>query len=172
MEQGVAMKGCGRGWWSWRERSRVAEPSSRFCSPFQKRNLGCGCPVLAFCARACPERSRRGGNDAADTITGIMSRLQRFYGAGHLHFITCSCYRRMPLLRSARRRDRFLTIVEQARKRYRFVVVGYVVMAGGRPFRAFDLHSTLRMSGAPSLRSLQGPALSGAEGAGVILPIR
>ena len=57
-----------------------------------------------------------------------MSRLQRFYGAGHLHFITCSCYRRMPLLRSARKRDRFLAILEQVRKRYRFVVVGYVVM--------------------------------------------
>src|SRR6267154_914812 len=57
-----------------------------------------------------------------------MSRLQRFYGAGHLHFITCSCYRRMPLLRSARRCDQFLTLLEQARMRYRFVVVGHVVM--------------------------------------------
>jgi len=57
-----------------------------------------------------------------------MSRLQRFYGAGHLHFITCSCYRRMPLLRGARKRDRFLVILEQVRKRYCFVVVGFVVM--------------------------------------------
>jgi len=57
-----------------------------------------------------------------------MSRLQRFYGAGHLHFITCSCYRRMPLLRSARGRDQFLILPEQARNRYRFVVVGHVVM--------------------------------------------
>ena len=57
-----------------------------------------------------------------------MSRLQRFYGAGHLHFITCSSYRRMPLLRDARKRDQFLALLEQVRKRYRFVVVGYVVM--------------------------------------------
>jgi len=34
----------------------------------------------------------------------------------------------MPLLRTAVKRDRFLAILEQVRKRYRFVVVGYVVM--------------------------------------------
>ena len=54
--------------------------------------------------------------------------LHRTYGAHHLHFITCSCYHRTPKLRTARNRDRFLAILEQTRKRYRFVVVGYVVM--------------------------------------------
>ncbi len=54
--------------------------------------------------------------------------LHRFYGADHLHFITCSCYRRLPLLRSARSRDCLLSVLEQTRKRYRFVVAGYVVM--------------------------------------------
>ncbi len=54
--------------------------------------------------------------------------LKRYYGAGHLHFITCSCYQRRPGLGTARRRDLFLTILEQARRRYRFVVLGYVVM--------------------------------------------
>jgi len=56
------------------------------------------------------------------------SGLHRTYGAHHLHFITCSCYRRLPLLGTARSRDRFLSFLEQARERYRFVVVGYVVM--------------------------------------------
>jgi putative transposase len=56
------------------------------------------------------------------------SGLHRFYGADHLHFITCSCYRRWPLLDSPRARDRFLSTLEQTRLRYRFVVVGYVVM--------------------------------------------
>ena len=55
-------------------------------------------------------------------------RLQRFYGSHHLHFITCSCFRRRPLLRGARQRDTFLRILEQVRQRYRFVVVGYVAM--------------------------------------------
>ena len=56
------------------------------------------------------------------------SGLHRTYGAHHLHFITCSCYRRLPFLSTARSRDRFLSILEQTRQRYRFVVVGYVVM--------------------------------------------
>jgi putative transposase len=56
------------------------------------------------------------------------SGLHRSYGAHHLHFITCSCYRRLPFLSTARCRDRFLSILEQTRQRYRFVVVGYVVM--------------------------------------------
>ena len=54
--------------------------------------------------------------------------LHRTYGAHHLHFITCSCYQRLPLLNSPKARDCFLTILEQTRQRYRFVVVGYVVM--------------------------------------------
>jgi len=56
------------------------------------------------------------------------SGLHRTYGAHHLHFITCSCYGRLPFLRAPRGRDRFLAILEQTRQRYRFVVVGYVVM--------------------------------------------
>jgi len=56
--------------------------------------------------------------------------LHRYYGRGHLHFITCSCYQRQPLLGTPWRRDLFLLlqIFEQVRRRYRFVVVGYVVM--------------------------------------------
>ena len=54
--------------------------------------------------------------------------LHRTYGAHHLHFITCSCYRRLPFLGTARSRDRLLSILEQTRERCRFVVVGYVVM--------------------------------------------
>jgi len=56
------------------------------------------------------------------------SGLHRTYGAHHLHFITCSCYRRLPFLDTVRCRDRLLSILEETRKRYRFVVVGYVVM--------------------------------------------
>jgi putative transposase len=54
--------------------------------------------------------------------------LHRTYGAHHLHFITCSCYRRLPFLGTARSRDCFLCILEQTRRCYCFVVVGYVVM--------------------------------------------
>jgi REP element-mobilizing transposase RayT len=58
----------------------------------------------------------------------MSSGLHRTYGAHHLHFITNSCYQRRPLLGSAQARDRFLTVLEQTRQRYHFVVVGYVVM--------------------------------------------
>jgi REP-associated tyrosine transposase len=57
-----------------------------------------------------------------------MKHLERRYGAGQLHFITCSCYRRMPLLGTARARDRFLTILNVVRERYDFALLGYVVM--------------------------------------------
>jgi putative transposase len=54
--------------------------------------------------------------------------LHRFYGAGDLHFITFSCYRRRPFLRNAAHCDRLLVILERVRRRYHLVVVGYVVM--------------------------------------------
>ena len=58
---------------------------------------------------------------------GVTKGLARYYGSGHLHFITSSCYRRQPKLHTPRRRDLFLRILEEARRKYRFVVHGYVV---------------------------------------------
>ena len=56
------------------------------------------------------------------------NRLHRYYGAGHLHFITTSCYRRRPLLGTRHSRDLFLQVLERVRRRYHVVVFGYVVM--------------------------------------------
>ena len=61
----------------------------------------------------------------AATIQGMSKHPTRYYGNGDLHFITSSCYRREPLLGTVRRRDLFLTVLEQVRRRYQFVVVGY-----------------------------------------------
>jgi putative transposase len=58
----------------------------------------------------------------------VPNKLIRYYGAGYLHFITTSCYRRMPLLAGPRYRDLLLEVLEGVRRRYRFVVVGYVLM--------------------------------------------
>ena len=58
----------------------------------------------------------------------MLRNLHRYCGANNLHFITYSCYRRRPELRTTEKRDPFLTILEQTRLRYRFVIVGYVVM--------------------------------------------
>ena len=54
--------------------------------------------------------------------------LVRHYGHGHLHFITFSCYRRLPLLGSVRARNVFVKILGEVRDRYGFSLVGYVVM--------------------------------------------
>jgi REP element-mobilizing transposase RayT len=54
--------------------------------------------------------------------------LHRYHGAGYLHFITTSCYQRRALLGSRQNRDLFLEVMEQVRRRYHFVVIGYVVM--------------------------------------------
>ncbi len=55
-------------------------------------------------------------------------RLERRYGLGHLHFITCSCYRREPLLGTGRARSLFLKILAEVRERHDFALIGYVVM--------------------------------------------
>jgi putative transposase len=54
--------------------------------------------------------------------------LHRRYGLRHLHFITCSCYRRMPLFASARAKNLFVKILGEVRDLYGFELAGYVVM--------------------------------------------
>ena len=54
--------------------------------------------------------------------------LKRYYGQGHLHFITFSCYRRRPLLGTARARNCFVRILGQVRCKKNFLLLGFVVM--------------------------------------------
>lgn len=54
--------------------------------------------------------------------------LRRHYGKGHLHFITFSCYRRLPLLKTARARDIFVKELGKVRHEMGFRLLGYVVM--------------------------------------------
>jgi putative transposase len=54
--------------------------------------------------------------------------LHRYQQAGNFHFITFSCYRRRPYLNRAATRRLFESALERIRKRYGFVVIGYVVM--------------------------------------------
>lgn len=54
--------------------------------------------------------------------------LKRYYGRGDLHFITFSCYRRLPLLKTVRARNLFVRTLGTIRDRYGFLLVGYVVM--------------------------------------------
>jgi putative transposase len=54
--------------------------------------------------------------------------LRRRYGLRHLHFITRSCYRRLPLFSSLRAKNLFVKILGEVRGRYGFALAGYVVM--------------------------------------------
>src|SRR5579862_7857371 len=55
-------------------------------------------------------------------------KLKRYYGLGHLHFITFSCHRRMPLLGTMSSRNTFVRTLNEVRAQHHFALVGYVVM--------------------------------------------
>ena len=55
-------------------------------------------------------------------------RLKHYQHEGHLHFITFSCYRRLPYLDDDHARICFEGILELCRQRRRFAVHGYVLM--------------------------------------------
>jgi Transposase IS200 like len=80
--------------------------------------------------------------------------LKRYYGTGSLHFITWSCYRRKPLLCNPSRRDLLLAVLDLMRVRYRFAVIGYVVMPE---------HVHLLISRAFDWRSFEDNSGGGAE---------
>jgi len=94
---------------------------------------GCwGAPCLAVFAR------RGSGHHKCSHVTDkpiwlayslfMTEGLYRFYGGNDLHFLTFSCYRRLPFFRNEVYCDLLLKILERVRQRYRFVVLGYVVM--------------------------------------------
>ena len=56
------------------------------------------------------------------------SRLKRFQQTNDFHFLTFSCFRRLPLFHTAAARDLFLAELEAARMRYQFGILAYVVM--------------------------------------------
>jgi putative transposase len=54
--------------------------------------------------------------------------LRRYYGRRDLHFVTFSCYRRRPYLGTRWARDQFVKVLDQVRARWKFPLIGYVVM--------------------------------------------
>lgn len=54
--------------------------------------------------------------------------LARYEHTGNFHFLTFSCYRRLQHLGTAAARSLFEDALERVRRRYRFVVAGFVVM--------------------------------------------
>lgn len=56
------------------------------------------------------------------------SGLKRYHDFGHDHFVTFSCYRRLPYLHNEKARTIFLDTLENLRQRHRFHIYGYVLM--------------------------------------------
>jgi putative transposase len=56
------------------------------------------------------------------------SHLKRYHTFGHNHFVTFSCYHRLPFLNNDHARTVFLETLERLRQRHRFYVFGYVLM--------------------------------------------
>ena len=54
--------------------------------------------------------------------------LKRLHNSGQPHFLTFSCYHRLPLLTQMHMEDTFLRALEQTRQRFEMYVFGYVVM--------------------------------------------
>lgn len=50
------------------------------------------------------------------------------YGKGHLHLVACNCYQKLPKLAEEKHRDVFARLLEEVRVKFRFAIVGYVVM--------------------------------------------
>jgi transposase IS200 family protein len=95
--------------------------------PEDRENYGCP-PFAVFEGWGSTVHPSQPSFQLVSYTSPVPNRLHRYYGAGYLHFITSSCYQRRPLLASADRRNLFLEILEEVRRRYAFVVVGYVVM--------------------------------------------
>lgn len=54
--------------------------------------------------------------------------LHRFQNTGQLHFLTFSCYHRLPYLGDPRNRDLFEEALSRIRGRYSWAILGYFVM--------------------------------------------
>jgi len=58
----------------------------------------------------------------------MTAKLKRYYGRNDLHFMTFSCYRRLPFLLKATARALLVRELARVRREFHFLLVGYVVM--------------------------------------------
>lgn len=90
------------------------------------------------------------------------SRLKRYQTEGHHHFLTFSCYRRLPYLAEDYSKMVFLEILETLRRRHQFFIFGYVLMPEhvhlllSEP-KVESLANTLRVLKGQTSRRLRGP---------------
>jgi putative transposase len=81
-----------------------------------------GCPRSGFSDLGIHQRS---GTIYSQFMT---EGLVRHQNTGEMHFLTFSCYHRLPYLAAPETRDLFESALEKTRQKYKFVVAGHVVM--------------------------------------------
>jgi putative transposase len=87
----------------------------------------------------------------------------RYHQTGEFHFLTFSCYRRLPYLSSIAAMELFEDALERVRLRYLFVIAGYVVMPEhvhllvNEPRRAILSRAIQALKLSVSLRSRERP---------------
>ncbi len=87
----------------------------------------------------------------------------RYHQTGQFHFLTFSCYRRLPHLSTVAAMELFEDALERVRRRYLFVVAGYVVMPEhihilvNEPKRALLSKAIQALKLSVTLRSRQRP---------------
>jgi putative transposase len=68
------------------------------------------------------------GGREPDKLLIMPDGLKRFHHSGQSHFITFTCYHRLPYLAGEKACKTFVAALERARLRYTFRVYGFVVM--------------------------------------------
>jgi len=58
----------------------------------------------------------------------MLKGLKRHYGQGDLHFVTFFCYHGRRYLETVRERNVFLRMLEEARRKFDFRLIGYVIL--------------------------------------------
>lgn len=73
-------------------------------------------------------RSRGGGSWAQRYNPAMPSHLRRYDEPGHVHFLTVSCYRRLPFFNEPAMRNIVVHGMDESRRRLGFRWIGYVIM--------------------------------------------
>jgi len=87
--------------------------------------------------------------------------LVRYQQCGCFHFLTFSCYRRLPYLGTETARSLFERSLETIRLRYDFVVCGYVVMPGARSSAGQRTEGGVAQQGYSSIEAVRVGSESG-----------
>src|SRR5580698_8092072 len=77
-----------------------------------------------FSAIRCGDSRRR----SATKLLIMGKKQEPVYGKGHFHLITCVCYQKQEKLGLEKHRNVFARLLEELRVKFRFGIVGYVVM--------------------------------------------